>query len=301
MASSDGKKAVKGEMKGKAFAKINLALNIKGRREDGYHEMDMLMAKVSLFDEIEVRRLFDTDESVLVVRSGAEDGNELANNDNLILKAHREVEKAAGRRLPCEYILNKKIPVAAGLGGGSSDAAFTVSAINELYGLGFSREKLREIAARVGSDMPFFLFCGHGNVARATGRGTELADAGVKICSHAIIIKACPGLSTAEVFSLFKNHGGISPDIDGVLDGLKRRDFKALEKHGGNALFPAALSLRPEIAEAIDALYKSGALYAAMSGSGPSVFGLFQDESDREGAFNDLKERYGEVFACEII
>lgn len=288
-----------GDIQGKAYAKINLALSIKGKRADGYHEMDMLMAKVSLFDEIEVQRLDGSEESQLILSGSPEES--LTGGDNLILKAHRAVEKAVGRRLPCRYFLNKKIPIAAGLGGGSSDAASAIEAVNKLYGLGLSRERLHEIAAAVGSDMPFFLFSGRGNVVRAMGRGIDLVETGAKLNAHVIIIKPCEGLSTGEVFALYKDFMGENPDIGGFLEAIRRPDFKAMKRCGGNSLFPAALSLRPKVAGAIDALYQKGALYAAMTGSGPSVFGLYDDKTACKAAFLALKERYGEMFACEII
>ena len=282
----------------RAYAKINLTLDILGKRDDGYHEMDMLMQRITLCDELTLEKLLDGEETRLSIESCE---YELSATDNLILKAHRAVEEAANRKLPCFYVLSKKIPVAAGLGGGSANAAAAIDSITALYELEIPLNQKMEIAASIGSDVPFFLFGNSendGKIIRALGRGVELQDTRTHLNAFVIVIKPCEGLSTAAIFSLYKEHEKIHPDTAAFLSAVSKGDFAAMKKSGGNSLLPAALSQRPPIADAIAALYSNGADFAAMSGSGSCVFGLFADEQTFDAALKAVLKEYPASFGC---
>lgn len=258
----------------RAYAKVNLYLDILAKRPDGLHEMDMLMVSAALGDEL---TLTPADETTLAVQG------DVPAEDNLVLRAHALLEQLAGKRLPCQMQLTKHIPVAAGLGGGSADAAAALLGLNRLFSLGFSQSFLAQNSRPLGADVPF---CVLGGAMHATGDGSQLVSAAVGQNSWRLVIfRPCAGLSTGQVFSRFAiDKPYPRTDRSAALAALARADLPALRAACGNALAPAAMAQRPEIARAIEALYAAGAGYAAMSGSGPSVFGVFEDASAARAA-----------------
>lgn len=269
----------------KAPAKLNLTLDVLGKRNDGYHEMKMVMQSVSLCDEI-----------ALTTEPG--EGIALATNlgflpvdgNNLAVLAALRLREATG----CDWGrltigLKKRIPVCAGTAGGSSDAAAVLRGLNDLLSLGLSREELMEIGAKVGSDVPY---CVLGGTALATGRGEVLQALPLLPSCDVVLCKPAFSVSTPELFSRIDarkiRH---RPDTDGVLDALARGDLYGVARRLFN-VFEEVLPARyqGQVEELKQALLNHGALGVCMSGTGPTVFGLFDRE---EMACNALREVAG--------
>ena len=247
-----------------AAAKINLVLEILGKRTDGYHEIATVMHAVDLSD-----RLVVEDAEVLELRVTAPDVP--TDGTNLVLKAGRALADAAGLERGARITLDKRIPVAAGLGGGSTDAAATLVALNRLWGLRWPAARLEEVAVTLGMDVPFFL---RGGAAVGTGRGEHLEPVAGAALSL-VLVNPGVGASTAAIY------GGVTPEMysDG---GRVRRMVAALASHWpakvaaslGNALERVAAPRHGQVAQMEAALLAAGALGAAMSGSGLTVFGV---------------------------
>ena len=244
----------------RAPAKINWALNILGTRQDGYHEMDILMQSISLWDELELLHappgeiLFDGD------------------GDNLVVKA---AVALMDDNHGVEIWLHKNIPARAGLGGGSADAAAVLLGLNEMWGLGLSGEQLQRIGLTLGADVPF---CLTQAPARAQGLGEILTPMGDVPSAELLILHPGCGLSTPAMFRAWDEEGAHTQpaDIPASAGCLRRGDFQGLRDCARNMLIACAVRALPEIDEAIAALYRAGAVFAAMSGSGSAVFGVFE-------------------------
>ena len=271
-------------IKVKAYAKINWALNITGEAPNGYHLLDMLMQSISLHDTLTINK--DEAQGLCIIGS-----NELTcSDDNLIIKAKKALEEYTGSELNCSFILEKNIPLAAGLAGGSADAAAALAGMNAVFELGLTPSELLRVAEKIGSDVPFFMY---GGFQRATGTGTELKRLRNPEKIHMLIIKPCEGLSTAEVYKNSKTD--TSACVDDAVNALQEGRIQDLKACCANALFKPASDMRPEINTAIEKLYQSGAVFAAMSGSGPSVFGVFESEDSARIAKDMLKAEYDEI------
>lgn len=275
----------------RARAKLNISLEITGRRADGYHLVDTVMLPVTAADTLTLARADAT--SLRCDTSGVP-----LDRTNLVLRAHALMERLAGRCLPCAFALEKRVPMQAGLGGGSADAAAAMAGLNELYHTGIDRARLAAAAEELGADVPFFL---HGGAARARGIGSLLESIPCGIDAHAVIIAPCAGLSTPEVFARFDAMGR-SPadcaDTPAVLRAAASGDISALKGCAANALQPPAELLRPAIASACAALYAAGAEYAAMTGSGCCVFGLFSQQSAALAAAHALSGTWPHPLCC---
>lgn len=253
-----------------AYAKINWSLLITGRRENGYHELDMLMQEIELHDELEFRK-FDKTELTI---NGALSYDE----SNLILKAVRAVSNYSGKELKVLIRLKKTIPSRAGLGGGSSDCAQTILALNELFILKLTIAEMEEIAVRLGADVPYFL---HGGLCRVGGIGEKVE----RICAapkFPVVIKHVgEGLSTPEVYRVCDEVGyeDVTGNTENTLRGILTHDLSLVKKSSANALEKAAFTLDGKIPEMIGRMYSAGAHYARMSGSGSAVYGVFADET----------------------
>lgn len=251
-----------------ARAKVNLWLNVVGRRADGYHLLDTLVAFTDLADEIEAAPASDLSLSVEGPGASALAGE----GDNLVLKAARLLAGRAGVAPRAALRLTKRIPVAAGLGGGSADAAASLRALVDLWRVAIPEEELFDLAASLGADVPM---CLAGRSALAYGTGERLASA-PKLPDCAILL-VNPGvaLPTPDVFAA--RHGAFSVvrSVGAGWQGLA--EFAADLARRGNDLTEAAVSLRPEIAVALETLRRSeGAAHAAMSGSGATCFALYE-------------------------
>ena len=269
-----------------ACAKINWTLDAVGKRPDGYHELDMLMQSVSLCDTLTMR---PADELTLTLAHGArvpEDGH------NLVLRAARALQEAAGVRYGAQITLRKRIPVAAGMGGGSADAAATLRGLTQLWGLPFTQGQLEEIGLKIGADVPF---CVRGGLARARGVGEQLESHAPGRQLWLVGIQPCRGLSTREIFGAFRWDEVPQEDrprTEAALEALEHGDVRALCANLGNVLQRIAQARRPEIAQAIAALMETGAIGAQMTGSGSAVFGVYPRAKECRAAHAQLRTQY---------
>lgn len=279
-----------------APAKINLTLDILGTRPDGYHEMDMVMQSVSLCDEITLD---------LGSPGGirAESGLRFLPNDkgNLAVAAALAFRKATGQTWEDLHIdIRKHIPVCAGTAGGSSDAAAVLRGLNDLTGAGLDREALARIGQEVGSDVPY---CVLGGTALARGRGEILTPLPSLPPCHIVLCKPAFSISTPALFRAWdKKKRRLRPDTNGMLEALAQGDLVGVGRRMFN-VFEGVLNpqQRREIESIKNALIQAGALGAAMSGSGPTVLGLFDREDLAGEAVRQLLETYDEVFLTQPV
>lgn len=251
----------------KARAKINLFLDVLGTRPDGYHEILTVMQSLELHDVLEVEMLPGSE--ILVDTSDPEVPR---GSGNIVFKAAELLAKEYGLSRGAKIFINKKIPSAAGLAGGSSDAAAALMCLNALWGLNAGEVSLSRLGERIGADVPF---CLAGKTALARGKGERLfalpSFSGVGV----VLVKPPFGVSTAEVYSLYDTLPPIAgPGPEALLEALEGRDAPSVARLMYNALERVTASLHPEINIIKNSLMDAGAMGALMSGSGPTVFGL---------------------------
>ncbi len=257
-----------------AHAKINWALWITGRRPNGYHELDMLMQPVALSDRLTFEA---SDELTLTV-----DGSPSCDPNNLVLRAARALREHTGARRGACISLEKRIPARAGLGGGSADCAATLRALNALWALDLPDEALRSIGLALGADVPYCLTGGFCRV-RGIGECVKHLPGGPR--AHLALIRLGDGLSTADVFRAWDETPVFPPmDPTQAAEAVCSGDYDRLRAAARNALTAPAAMLLPEIPEKIRELYAFGALYAQMSGSGSTVYGVFRDGAEARRA-----------------
>lgn len=278
-----------------APAKVNLALDILGRRPDGYHEMRMVMQAVSLCDAVTLEE--------------AEGGFTLSAHGLSLPEGKKTLEQqaaevffaAAGQACPGLHVtLEKVTPAYAGLGGGSADVAALLRLLRERYAPDMPPERLEAIGAAVGSDMPF---CVRGGTALAEGRGELLTDLPLLPDCRFVLCKPDFDLPTPRMFARLRfDEKRPRPDVDSMVQALERRDLKGVADHVKN-VFEQALEAeeRREIEDIKETLLRHGALAAAMSGSGPAVFGLFAPDGTAAGALEALRSRCPQVFDAKPV
>jgi 4-diphosphocytidyl-2-C-methyl-D-erythritol kinase len=270
-------------MRSKAPAKINLLLRVLRKRPDGYHDLASIMQQISIYDELE----YTLQQEGITLHCP---GTDLPTNEqNLIYRAAQTIFNHTGYRNGVEIVLNKSIPSAAGLGGGSSDAATTLMTLNDLCSLGLSKTELIKLGAKLGADVPFFIF---GRSAFATGIGDKLQTLPDLPQINMVLINPTFPLSTKTVYenlnlALTKKKNNYSiPRFYALGDVIR-------ELH--NDLEAVSLKMHPELNDLKQMLMKEGALGALMSGSGPTLFGIFADEkSAKEAREAILKKVSGE-------
>jgi 4-diphosphocytidyl-2-C-methyl-D-erythritol kinase len=246
-------------------AKVNLALEVLGKRGDGYHEIATVLQAVDLFDRL-------TMEMADILSLHADDPELPTDDGNLVMRAARLLQKTAGIEKGARLRLQKRIPVAAGLGGGSSDAAATLLGLNRLWGLRWPRARLQELAVELGMDVPFFLGTGR---AVARGRGERLQALPGGGGYALVLVNPRTPLSTAEVYGRVPAGWHAEPTgTERVIEALRRRNAAALAAALTNNLERVVEPVLPVIGRMKAALLAAGALGAIMSGSGPTVFGL---------------------------
>ncbi|WP_127498219.1 4-(cytidine 5'-diphospho)-2-C-methyl-D-erythritol kinase [Actinoplanes solisilvae] len=258
-------------------AKINLHLGVGPLRSDGFHELNTVYHAISLFDELTAR----PGDTLTLTMEGEGTGTLALDETNLIMRAARAL--AARTRVPAyaRLHLRKTIPLAGGLAGGSADAAATLLACDLLWGTGLSREELAEVGATIGSDIPFLL---HGGTALGTGHGEAISPILARPTTwHWVVAIADGGLSTPEVYGkLDELRASAWPpqpvgDADSLMAALRQRDPEVLAAALGNDLQPAALALRPALADVLKAGNEAGAVTGLVSGSGPTCVFLATD------------------------
>jgi 4-diphosphocytidyl-2-C-methyl-D-erythritol kinase len=276
-------------------AKINLFLQVRGKRPDGYHELFSLMCGITLFDEISLQ--FGGEESIQVYCSHP---NVPADETNLAHQAARLFLNQTGSAQSLEIQLTKNIPVAAGLGGGSSNAASILLALNAHYGHPFSGKHLMEMGLKLGADVPFFIFK---RPALATGIGEKLEPFEGDLPYHILLLYPGFSVSTAETYQNL-NLGLTKAKKKPTSNHLKLNRFNPA-RHLTNDLEQVTAPKYPEIGLAKEKLLNQGAVGALMSGSGPTVFGLFDNaetaESARQSLSRDLKNQDVQLFLAKPI
>lgn len=278
----------------KAMAKINLGLDVVGKRPDGYHDLRMIMQTVRLFDRV---KLFETTSS----------GVRMKTNLRYLPTDQGNHAVQAARMLMEEFCINsgvfidlqKRIPVAAGLAGGSSDAAAVLVGMNLLFRLGLSQEELRERGVRIGADVPYCIMRG---TALAEGIGDRLTPLPhIPDCSI-VIAKPDVRVSTKYVYThLVLDEQTRHPQIDSQIEAIRSQDLGKMCELCGNVLEDVTIPAHPQIASIKEMMLQDGALSAMMSGSGPSVFGIFDDPEKAQRAYGKLREQTGgiQVFLTE--
>ncbi|OXS54707.1 4-(cytidine 5'-diphospho)-2-C-methyl-D-erythritol kinase [Cohnella sp. CIP 111063] len=278
----------------KAPAKINLVLDVLRKREDGFHEVEMIMTMVDLADRLEMEELH-RDQIVLSSQAGFIPLDE----KNLAFQAARLIKERYGVRRGVYIHLDKQIPVAAGLAGGSSDAAATLKGLNRLWNLELPTEELEELGAELGSDVPF---CIRGGTALARGRGEKLETVSPPPQCWVILAKPPINVSTADVYGKFRvNEVKEHPSIPRMLDALSRQSFQDMCASLGNVLENVTLNRYPEVRQIKDCMVKSGADGVLMSGSGPTVFGLVSKEVKVARVYNALRGFCKEVYVVRML
>jgi len=275
------------KLKIQARAKINWTLDVVGVLPNGYHDLDMLMQSVTLCDQMTME---DADELSLSVRMGG--GFVPADESNLVLRAAKALQQHSGCEKGARITLRKYIPVAAGMGGGSSDAAAALKGLNVLWGLNLSDDELEKIGLTIGADVPF---CIRGGLQRAQGVGERLTEVAMKRPLYIVAFQPCKGLSTKEVFTALHEDGirdEDRPDNEAAQRALERGDVRLLGRSLGNVLEPVSRRLRPEIDKAILDIEAAGAVRARMTGSGSAVFGVFLHAGACRRAAQELSKTY---------
>ncbi len=266
-----------------APAKVNLRLKITGRRSDGYHDLDMVMVPLDLADTLDM----EIDGSAGEDRFESDRSELKSDPSNTILKAIRLVREESGRRFRVSVRLSKRIPVAAGLGGGSSDAASTLIGLDSLLDLGWDAIRLGQLGVRIGADVPFFLATG---AKRVTGIGERLETITVPPLSVILINPGFP-VSTREAYRWFDEippSPPLSKGGRGDLDRLTTKSLLASFPPLENDLERVVIPRYPVLASIKKSLIEAGALGALMSGSGPTVFGLFNSLEARDRGYEKI-------------
>ncbi len=272
------------EIELKALAKINLALDVLGRRENGYHDVKMVMQTIYLYDDV---RLEIREESGIVLESNL---NFLPTDErNIAYKAAKLLMDEFGVKQGVKITLKKRIPVAAGLAGGSANAAAVLWGINRLFHLRLSNKELMDRGGRLGADVPYCIMRG---TVLAEGVGEILTPLSSMPKCYILIAKPAAHVSTKEVYEKLdaveiRQH----PDIDGMLDAIEKNDLVGIASKLGNVLEEVTITDYPVIEEIKDVMKEHGALNAMMSGSGPTVFGIFTDKDAGQRAIRILNKK----------
>lgn len=297
----------------KGYAKINLGLDVVGELENGYHLLRTVMQQIDLYDTVELNVLSDlaesihdapesasgdapaapAAESISRIRLTSDSGEIPLDESNLACKAARLLIAHDGIGEGVHIHIIKRIPVAAGLAGGSADAAAVLMGMNELFGLGHSKEELQELGVRLGADVPF---CIMGKTALAEGIGEKLTPIETMPKMYIVIAKPPIAVSTKYVYENLRLEQTVHPDTERILAAARQEDLTALTGFLGNVLESVTINKYPFIRELKEAMLEAGAAGSLMSGSGPTVFGVFDTMGKAEAAGERLRRKYPQVF-----
>jgi 4-diphosphocytidyl-2-C-methyl-D-erythritol kinase len=270
------------EVKLKAFAKINYALDIIGRRPDGYHDIGTVMQSISLADEVDLR--LSTEGFALSLEPEVPGIG--PPEQNTVYIAWKLLRSLTDEELPVEVTLRKRIPAGAGLGGGSADAAAVLVGLNEMFGLGLRVDELRGVGVEVGADVPF---CISGDTAFGEGVGEILTPLPAPPTHRIVVAKPPRSAKTAGIYHAYDRAQTESTrSVESVISALRSGSVSAFAAAVGNDLAPVTGSFVPEVAALERALMASGALGASMSGSGTAVYGIFDDEEVARNACDTI-------------
>jgi 4-diphosphocytidyl-2-C-methyl-D-erythritol kinase len=265
----------------RAPAKINWFLKVTGKRDDGYHNIISLMQCISLYDDL----ILEHADTIQVVSD-----LDIPLDDNLVYKAASLLKKNTSYRKGAKIVLQKGIPIGAGLGGGSSNAAYTLSGLNMLWGLELNNEELSSIGAEIGSDVPFFF---NGPSAIVEGRGEKVSPIKLNSSTVLLLVKPPISVSTAWAYASFDklNDSRLTKntiDIKLLCQAFKKQDFASLSTMLSNDLEKVIIERYPVVGEIKNRLLERGVVISAMSGSGPTVFGVFDNKDMAEKAIEAM-------------
>ncbi|WP_053832374.1 4-(cytidine 5'-diphospho)-2-C-methyl-D-erythritol kinase [Paraclostridium bifermentans] len=274
----------------KSRAKVNLSIDVLGKREDGYHLVEMIMQTIDLYDKLKITEI---EENSILIKSNSLDIP--LNEDNIMYKAVNLLKNQFNIEKGIEISIEKNIPVAAGMAGGSSNAAAVLVGLNKLWNLGLSENELKDIGLKLGADVPF---CITGGSALAEGIGEKLTnikglpeDLNILVCKPNIFV------STKEVYqSLNMDKVKRRPQNKELIDALQKEDVKFISENMVNVLEEVTSLKYSEIRQIEDIMIKNKALGSMMSGSGPTVFGLFDNKDCAIKAKEDLQAKYNQVY-----
>lgn len=275
-----------------AYAKINLTLDVLCKRTDGYHEVSMVMQSIDLADQVTLRAQDGNITVEVNIPALACDHTNLAYKAAALLQEKFQINKGV------HITLEKNIPMAAGLAGGSANAAAVLQGLNLLWELGLSQQQLEELGAMLGSDIPF---CLRGGTVLASGRGEVLTPlAPVPEC-YVVLAKPDICVSTATTYKEYCQENVCAhPNNDHVIDALRRQDMPAIIDGLCNVLESVTIKRHPIIADIKQHMLDFGAMNSLMSGSGPTVFGLAPDEQSAQAIYDKLKQHYGDTLTLVV-
>lgn len=277
----------------KAPAKINLTLDVLHKRPDGYHEVEMIMTTVDLADRLELESLNKNEIRIISHNRFVPDDSR-----NLAYQAAKLLKERYGIKKGVSIQIDKIIPVAAGLAGGSSDAAAALKGLNRLWNLGLSLDELAEIGAEIGSDVSF---CVYGGTALATGRGEKIEHLPAPPNCWVVLAKPTIGVSTGEVYKNLRLDRMKRPDTRAMIEAIKENNYEKMCQNMGNVLESVTLHAHPEVALIKEQMIRFGADAVLMSGSGPTVFGLIRHDSRMHRVYNCLRGFCDQVYAVRML
>lgn len=277
----------------KAPAKINLTLDVLYKRPDHYHEVEMVMTTVDLADRIGLESRADG-----LIKILSTNGFIPNDNRNLAYQAAQLMKDTYNIAAGVTISIEKEIPIAAGLAGGSSDAAATLKGLNNLWGLNLSMDTLAELGAKIGSDVSF---CVYGGTALATGRGEKIQHLPAPPTCWVVLAKPKIGVSTAQVYGGLNIDEIEHPNTKQVIQAIETNDYQLMCDSLGNVLESVTFKLHPEVVMIKEQMKRFGADAVLMSGSGPTVFGLVDNESRLGRVYNGLRGFCDEVFAVRLL
>lgn len=269
----------------RSYAKINLCLNITGKREDGYHELDMVMLPISLHDSLVIAKLEKATDNFVTV----DDFSIGSFTYNLATFSIDKLQSIYHFDQKFRILIHKVIPIQAGLGGGSSNAACSLKAVNTLLKLGASDEQLMEIGKTLGCDIPFFIKC---KPARCKGIGEIVEPIEIKNNYYVLLVKPEAGCSTKEIYSISDSMDLKVTSIDNVVKALEEGDDELLAENISNALQEPAIKVVPSIQTIIDELHNEGLKMVQVTGSGSAVFALSTDKKLLKRVLRKLDDKY---------
>ncbi|GGG33266.1 4-diphosphocytidyl-2-C-methyl-D-erythritol kinase [Lysinibacillus alkalisoli] len=277
----------------KAPAKINLTLDVLHKRNDGFHEVEMIMTTVDLADRIKLENREDGE--ILIATT-----DQFVPNDqrNFAYQAAQLLQTKYGVKQGVTITIEKEIPIAAGLAGGSSDAAATLRGLNTLWKLNLSLDRLAELGAQIGSDVSF---CVYGGTALATGRGEKIQEIAAPPSCWVVLAKPKIGVSTAEIYGGLQIDQVKHPNTQAMLEAIDNDDYEGMCQNLGNALEQVTFHLYPEVVSLKEQIKRFGADAVLMSGSGPTVYGLVDTELRVSRIVNGLRGFCDEVYAVRLV
>lgn len=277
----------------KAPAKINLALDVLSKRDDGFHNVEMLMTTIDLADRIKLTSM-EEDRIEISLESRFVPSDER----NLAYKAAFAFKKKYGIEKGVQIHIEKSIPVSAGLGGGSSDAAAVLRGLNRLWSLDRPMGELAELGAEIGSDVPF---CVYGNTGIAKGRGEIVEKLASPPSCWVVLAKPDIGVSTRTIFQRIILDDLTHPNTDHIISALENKDFDQMCCNIGNVLENITLKVYPEVRRIKNAMIQAGAAGTLMSGSGPTVYGLVEHYTTAKRIYNGMRGFCHEVYLVRLL